>query len=80
MNSDKLGAAKRQLLNIFEDAFQHDGFSEFRVEIKILKRQQKEVIIHYGKQHRFVMDYMNSPKSSENTKASSPRNLASIES
>lgn len=79
MDSNQLSAAKKQLLSIFDDAFQHDGFSEFRVEIKILKRQQKEVIIHYGKQHRYVLDYSSS-KSSESIQSTSPRKLASIDS
>jgi hypothetical protein len=35
---------------------QHDGFGEIRVEVKILKRRQKEVILHCGKQYRFVVD------------------------
>ena len=34
----------------------HDGFGEMSVETKILKRGQKEVIVHFGKQYRFVVD------------------------
>lgn len=59
MVSEHKDTVKQELLEIFDDAFQHDGFSDFRVEIKILKRKQKEVIIHYGKQYRYVVDYMN---------------------
>ncbi|MBL1140434.1 MAG: hypothetical protein HND53_00195 [Proteobacteria bacterium] len=73
-----MSVVKEQLLSVFEDAFQHNGFSEFRVEIKILKRQQKEVIIHYGKQHRFVMDYMNFSRSTGKTKASPSQKLVNI--
>jgi hypothetical protein len=80
VNSDQLGAVKKQILSVLDDAFQHDGFSEFKVEIKILKRQQKEIIVHYGKQHRYVLDYLNSSKPSQSTKNLSPRKLAGIES
>jgi len=27
------------------------------VELRILKRGQKEVLIHYGKQYRYVIDF-----------------------
>lgn len=45
-----------KLLNMVEDVLNHDGFGDIRIEVRILKRQQKEVIVHYGKQHRFVID------------------------
>lgn len=48
-NSDNV---KSKLLEVL----QHDGFGEIRVEMKILKRHQKEVILHCGKQYRFVID------------------------
>ncbi len=44
------------LLQVYEDSLKHDGFADIRVEIKILKRGQKEVIIHSGKQYRYVID------------------------
>lgn len=34
----------------------HDGFGEVKVESRILKRGQKEIIVHFGKQYRFVVD------------------------
>jgi len=48
--------AKEKMLTLFEDIIEHDGFGEIRVEVNILKRKQKEVIIHCGKQYRFVVD------------------------
>lgn len=36
--------------------FEHDGFGDIRVEMRILHRGQKEVILHCGKQYRFVID------------------------
>ena len=42
---------------VYNEALAHDGFAEIRVEIRILRRGQKEVILHCGKQYRFVVDY-----------------------
>jgi hypothetical protein len=50
---------KSKLLELFDDVLDHDGFGEIKVEMKILKRQQKEVILHCGKQYRFVIDNPN---------------------
>lgn len=47
---------KRKLLELLDDVLRHDGFGDIRVEVKILKRKQKEVIIHCGKQYRFIVD------------------------
>ncbi|MEM9147270.1 MAG: hypothetical protein AAGC57_13845 [Pseudomonadota bacterium] len=49
-------AALECLTSLFQEMLQHDGFGEMRVEVRILKRGQKEVIVHFGKQHRFVVD------------------------
>lgn len=43
--------------SLYESLLAHDGFGEIRVEVKILKRGQKEILIHCGKQYRFVVDY-----------------------
>ncbi len=48
--------AKEKLLQLFDEVLGHDGFGEIRVEMKILKRKQKEIILHCGKQYRFVVD------------------------
>ncbi len=47
---------KSKLIELFDDVLSHDGFGEIKIEMKILKRQQKEVILHCGKQYRFVVD------------------------
>lgn len=46
-----------RLVRLYEEVFAHDGFGEIRVEVRLLKRGQKEVILHCGKQYRFVVDY-----------------------
>lgn len=40
----------------YQEMMLHDGYGEMRVEVRILKRGQKEVIVHFGKQYRFVVD------------------------
>lgn len=48
---------KSRLCKLYDDLIAHDGFAELRVEIRLLKRGQKEVILHCGRQYRFVVDY-----------------------
>lgn len=48
---------KQHLSRIFDELARHDGYGEFKVELRILKRGQKEVLIHYGKQYRYVIDF-----------------------
>ena len=48
-----------KMAELYCDLMKHDGYGDIRVEMKILRRQQKEVIIHCGKQYRFVVDYAN---------------------
>jgi hypothetical protein len=45
-----------KLLELVDDILTHDGYGDIRVEVRILKRQQKEVILHCGKQYRYVID------------------------
>lgn len=35
---------------------EHDGYGEMSIDFRILKRGQKEIIIHCGKQYRYVVD------------------------
>lgn len=45
-----------KLVGLYEEAFDHQGFAEIKVEIRILRRGQKEVILHCGKQYRYIVD------------------------
>ena len=47
---------KFKLMDLIDDVLAHDGYSDIHIEVKILKRGQKEVILHFGKQYRFVID------------------------
>ncbi len=45
-----------KLIEVYSELFSHDGYGDISIEMKILRRGQKEVIIHCGKQYRFVLD------------------------
>ena len=49
--------AQKKLEALFEELLAHDGFGDLRVEMRLLKRGQKEVIIYCGKQYRYVVDF-----------------------
>jgi hypothetical protein len=59
--NEKLAHVNKEVLSslraLYLEAFAHDGFAEIRVEMRILRRGQKEVILHCGKQYRFVVDF-----------------------
>jgi hypothetical protein len=46
-----------KLVELYDELFAHDGYGEIRIEMKIQRRGQKEVILHCGKQHRSVVDF-----------------------
>lgn len=48
---------KAMLLTIYDELFEHDGYATLKVEMRILRRGQKEVILDAGKQFRFVVEY-----------------------
>jgi hypothetical protein len=48
---------KEKLFELYLDLFSHDGFGELKMEIKFLKKGQKEIIIKCGKDYRYVIDY-----------------------
>lgn len=47
-----------KIKELYLDLFHHEGYGDMHVEIRILRRGQKEVIIHCGKQYRFVVDFV----------------------
>lgn len=50
-------AVLAKLGELYREALAHDGFAELKVEMRILRRGQKEVILHCGKQYRYVVNY-----------------------
>lgn len=48
---------KKRLLELLDELIVHDGFGSIKVDIRLLKRGQKEIIIDCGKQYRYVVDF-----------------------
>jgi hypothetical protein len=46
-----------KIKELYYELFLHDGFGEIKIEMKFLKKKQKEIIIRCGKDFRFVVDY-----------------------
>lgn len=46
----------KKIIDLYSDLFAHSGYGEIRIEVRILRRGQKEVILHCGKQYRFVVE------------------------
>ena len=60
---------KVRLLQLFDELLEHDGFGNMKIEMRLLRRGQKEVIVDCGKQYRFVVDFQ--PQSPEITEPQS---------
>lgn len=45
-----------RVVELYRELIAHDGFGELRIDVRILKRRQKEVIVTCGKQYRYVVD------------------------
>lgn len=50
-----------KIRDLYTELFMHNGFGELKVEMRFLKKRQKEVIIRCGKDFRYVVDYEASP-------------------
>lgn len=55
--ADSNSAVLAKIQELYKNLFDHNGYGELKVEMKILKKGQKEVIIHCGKQYRYVVDW-----------------------
>ncbi len=53
---------KAEISKLYDEIFAHNGYGEIKIDMRILKRGQKEIIIHCGKQYRFVVDWENKIK------------------
>ena len=49
----------KKFLELYAEMFDHDGYGEILVQMRLQKAGQKEVILHCGKQHRYVVDFRN---------------------
>jgi len=49
-------AILEKLSCLYRDLFFHDGYGALRVEMRFLKKGQKEILLICGKEYRFVVD------------------------
>lgn len=53
----KASEVKSKLNELFDEILRHEGYGHIEVDMKILRRGQKEVILRCGKEYRFVVDF-----------------------
>ena len=56
--SDSNREVINKIAELYELLYEHDGYGEMTIEMRILKRMQKEIIIRCGCQHRYVVDWI----------------------
>jgi hypothetical protein len=54
---DVLLPVQNKLNELIGDLHKHDGFGELKLEMRLMRRGQKEVIISCGKTYRYVIDF-----------------------
>lgn len=47
-----------RIFSLYQELFFHDGYGNLRVEMRFLKKGQKEILVICGKEYRFVVDYV----------------------
>jgi len=50
-------AARRRVGELLDMLLDHDGYGQLIVDLRILKRGQKEVIVRCGKEYRYVVNW-----------------------
>lgn len=48
---------QKKLLELYSELFLHNGYGSLQVEMRFLKRGQKEIVVSCGKEFRYVVDY-----------------------
>ncbi len=48
-------AVMARIENLYRMLFDHNGYGEMTIEIRYLRKKEKEVLIRCGKQYRFVV-------------------------
>lgn len=68
MNTDKsildtqtVKKLKARLNTLLDEYLLHDGWGHLEMDMRILARHQKEVVIRAGREYRFVVDFQNTP-------------------
>lgn len=61
---------KTRLNALVDEYLLHDGWGRMELDMKILSRHQKEVVIRAGREFRFVVDFQNAPAAGNAAKTS----------
>ena len=59
LDSAEVRRLRATLMSVLDDLLLHDGFGHIEIDMKILKRGQKEIVVSCGKEYRFVIDFTN---------------------
>ena len=59
LESAEVRHLRATLMAVLDDLLLHDGFGHIGIDMKILKRGQKEVLVSCGKEYRFVVNFVN---------------------
>jgi len=57
MNDVTNNDVKSRFSELYDELFRHDGYGRIELEMKILRRGQKEIILRCGKEYRYVIDF-----------------------
>ena len=52
---------KKKIDLLYNQLIEHEGYGELKMDFRILKKGQKEIIIHCGKQYRYVVESGRNP-------------------
>ena len=59
LDSQAVKRLKTRLNALLDEYLLHDGWGHLEMDMKILSRHQKEVVIRAGREYRFVVDFQN---------------------
>lgn len=61
LESSAVQKLKARLNALLDEYLLHDGWGHLEMDMRILTRHQKEVVIRAGREYRFVVDFQNTP-------------------
>lgn len=64
LESPAVQRLKARLNALLDEYVMHDGWGHLEMDMRILTRHQKEVVIRAGREYRFVVDFQNTPSAS----------------
>ncbi|RZL11248.1 MAG: hypothetical protein EOP40_03400 [Rubrivivax sp.] len=73
MEPRSITAVQSRLLSLLDEVLGHDGYGSIHIDVRLLKKGQKEVIVDCGKQYRYVVDFVPSVASPPSPSAAIPR-------